>query len=126
MNLKTPENLKERLVLKGGNGNECLFSKYEWRPLRTLMLDHCPWSNELKLSRLKDNFKLELSKEECEWVADCLNLAVHKIEPMRAGKEKIEMFSHPYPDGTESRVHISKIDKFVAFLKECGGCKTEN
>lgn len=120
-----------RINLQGRKEDtEISFTPEEWRPLTTLMIEHCPWPKELNRRTVNEICSGVCEgyseQDECEWVADALELAIHKIEPRRAEKEDVEIFSHPVlrnGETLECKIHITKLNEFISFLRECNGFK---
>ena len=114
------------IVLKGKSGVDFQINKREWRPLKALMMEHCPCPLYLGEDRLRAIFdfskgKPELTRAECEWASDCLELAVNRIMPERYEKKEIEYYNSPAEDGGRCIIAKCKIDQLLYFLNDCNG-----
>jgi hypothetical protein len=105
-----------------------VFSEEEWRPLSTLINFHCPEEEHMPKSTIEKVTKADdftVDKEwDCNWMADCLQLATEKLEPYKAEKKVVEVYSNfNQKNGTRCHIHKVKIEALIEFLKSCNGFK---
>ena len=80
-----------------------------------------PKSTIEKVTKAED---FTMDKEwDCNWMADCLQLATERLEPYKAEKKVVEVYSDNKEDGTKCHIHKVKIESLIEFLKSCKGFK---
>ena len=124
-------------------------SCWEWAPLYSLLVGYCSLLiDEDTLRKLADlGGEGPEVQDSCDLIADCLELAIHTVEPGRYGKESIDFFaiaseelrvnekgnqltpaeledSEQFRNSvTPYRISTERIEEFISFLRQCGGFK---
>ena len=144
MSLKMEARSKEN----AGQGTFSL-SCWEWAPLYSLLVGYCSsLIDEDTLRKLADlGGEGPEVQDSCDLVANALELAIHIIEPERAGQHRIDVFASASEDlrvneegnqltpgeledsekfrnsVTPYRITTERIEEFISFLRQCGGFK---
>ncbi len=122
---------------------------WEWAPLYFLLVDYCSLLIDEDTLRKLADFGGEGPEvqDSCDLVANALELAIHIVEPERAGKHSIDVFASASEDlrvneegnqltpgeledsekfrnsVTPYRITTERIEEFISFLRQCGGFK---